>query len=69
MSLEAAGNEGKTEVIPENTKFGLPFNAKEKNYLLKKVTPEQVEVEYTDPKTGQKTNVTIDKGSFPAKKP
>lgn len=69
LSLEAAGNEGKTETIPENTKFALPFNAKEKNYLLKKVTPEQVEVEYTDPKTGQKSSVTIDKGSFPTKKP
>lgn len=69
MSLEASGNEGKLQSIPENTKFGLPFDAKEKNYLLKKVTPEQVEVECTDPKTGQKTSVTIDKGSFPTKKP
>lgn len=69
FSLEAAGHEGKIETVPENTKFGLPFDSKEKNYLLKTVTPTQVEVEYTDPKTGEKTTVTIEKGSFPTKKP
>ena len=69
MTLEAAGNEGKRETIPENTKFGLPFDSKQKDYLLKKVTPEQVEVEYTDPKTGTKSSVTINKGSFPTKNP
>lgn len=69
MTLEAAGNEGKSETIPENTRFGLPFSSAKKDYLLKTVTPERVEVEYTDPKTGEKSSVTINKGAFPTKKP
>lgn len=69
MTLEAAGEEGKRQTIPENTKFGLPFNNPQKDYLLKKVTPEKVEVEHTDPKTGTKSSVTINKGSFPTKNP
>lgn len=69
MTLEAAGNQGKRETIPENTRFGLPFGSAKKDYLLKKVTPEQVEVEYTDPKSGELSSVTINKGAFPTKKP
>lgn len=69
LSLEAAGNEGKRETIEENTQFGLPLDNPKKEYLLKKVTPENIEVEFTDPKTGEKTTVNINKGAFPTKAP
>ncbi len=68
LSLEAAGNEGKRATIEENTKFGLPLDSAKKDYLLKKVTPDNIEVEYTDPK-GEKTTVNIKKGAFPSKAP
>lgn len=67
MILEAAGNEGKRETIEENTRFGLPFDSKSKDYLLKKVTPDEIEVEYTDPKSGEKTLYKGSKGAFPTK--
>jgi len=69
LSLEAIGNEGKQETIKENTRFGLPFDSPKKDYLLKKVTPDGVEVEYTDPLSGAKKSVSIHKGAFPDKAP
>lgn len=69
ISLEAVGSEGKRQTIMENTTFGLPFDSPKKDYLLKKVTPDAIEVEYTDPKSGEKTTVEIAKGGFPAKVP
>ncbi|MCX6875740.1 MAG: thrombospondin type 3 repeat-containing protein [Verrucomicrobia bacterium] len=68
LSLEAIGSEGKKETIKENTTFGLPFDSPKKDYLLKKVTPEQIEVEYPDTK-GEKKSVTIRKGAFPETSP
>jgi len=65
LTLEAVGESGKDETVKENTTFGLPFDSPKKDYLLKKVTPEEVEVEYTDPATGAKKTATIHKGSFP----
>jgi hypothetical protein len=67
LSLEAAGNEGKNESIEEFTRFGLPFDSPNKDYLLKKVTPDEIEVEHTDPKTGEKTLFKASKGGFPTK--
>jgi hypothetical protein len=67
MTLEAAGNEGKRETIEENTRFGLPFESTSKDYLLKKVTPDEIEVEHTDPKSGEKTLYKGSKGAFPTK--
>lgn len=69
LSLEAAGNQGKTETVEENTRFGLPFDAKTKDYLLKKVTPDEIEVEYTDPKSGEKSLYKGSKGAFATKAP
>ncbi|MEI7910821.1 MAG: Amuc_1099 family pilus-like system protein [Verrucomicrobiota bacterium] len=69
LTLEAIGYEGKSETIKENTSFGLPFDSAKKNYLLKKVTPDDAEVEYTDAATGAKKTVTIHKGSFPETSP
>ena len=69
LTLEAIGNEGKRETVKENTSFGLPLDSAKKDYLLKKVTPEEVEVEYTDASTGAKKTVTIHKGSFPEMSP
>jgi hypothetical protein len=68
LTLEAIGCEGKNEVVKENTSFGLPFDAAKKDYLLKKVTPDSIEVEYTDA-TGSKKSVSIRKGSFPEAAP
>jgi len=64
LTLEASGNEGKRETIAENTPFGLPFSNPKKEYRLKTVTPEQVEVEHLE----TKATVTIRKGEFPTKK-
>lgn len=47
LSLEAIGESGKQFKIEENTRFALPSNNPKKEYLLKKVTPEAIEVEYT----------------------
>jgi hypothetical protein len=65
LSLEAIGAEGKNEKIEENTQFGLPFDNPKKDYTLKKITPEGIEVEYADPKTGAKKIASIRKGAFP----
>ncbi|KAB2639151.1 MAG: hypothetical protein DVB25_06210 [Verrucomicrobia bacterium] len=65
LSLEAIGYEGKPETIKENTRFGLPFDSPKKDYLLKKVSPDGVEVEYTDAVSGAKKTALIHKGSFP----
>jgi hypothetical protein len=64
FSLEALGLAGQDFKVEENTPFALPQDAKEKNYLLKSVTPEKVEVEYTAP-DGTKQTVEIPKGSMP----
>ncbi|MCW1886142.1 hypothetical protein OKA04_15500 [Luteolibacter flavescens] len=48
LDLRAIGYGGKEFKVEERTKFALPPDAPEKNYLLKKVTPTGIEVEYTD---------------------
>lgn len=63
LSLEALGLNGKEFKVEENTTFALPSDASKKDYLLQKVTPASIFVEYTDSKTGGKKTVEIKKGS------
>ncbi|MEI6654003.1 MAG: Amuc_1099 family pilus-like system protein [Verrucomicrobiota bacterium] len=65
LTLEAIGNEGKSETLKENTPFALPFDGPKKEFLLKKVTPDSVEIESTDAASGNKKTTTIRKGAFP----
>lgn len=57
LVLEAIGEEGKEFKVLENTKFSLPIKGGEKRYLLKKITPDALTVEFTD---GEGKNQTID---------
>ncbi len=68
LSLEALGESGKPYKVEENTRFGLPFSSDKKDYLLKSVTPEKIEVEYTDPAGGVKT-LEIPKGGMSSPTP
>lgn len=62
LDLQAIGYEGKEFRVEERTKFALPPDAPEKNYTLKKVTPEAIEVEYTDA-AGATQTLEIKKGN------
>lgn len=64
LDLQAIGYEGKEFKVEERTKFALPPDAPEKNYMLKKVTPEAIEVEYTDA-AGATQSLEIKKGGTP----
>jgi hypothetical protein len=64
LTLEAAGKEGQEFTIEENTRFGLPADSEKKDYLLKKVTPDAIEVEFTT-STGETQTLSIPKGSLP----
>jgi hypothetical protein len=55
LKLEALDQGGTEFKIEENTTFGLPSNSEKKDYLLKSVTPEKIEVEYTAPDGSKKT--------------
>lgn len=55
LVLEALGNQGKEFKIEENTTFSLPPDGAKKDYLLKTVTPEKIEVEFTAPDGTKKT--------------
>ncbi|BCX46529.1 conserved hypothetical protein [Haloferula helveola] len=46
LELNAVGEGGKQFKVEENTKFSLPSGGEEKNYLLKRVTPDEIEVEW-----------------------
>jgi len=50
LDLRALKYKGQEFKVEENTKFALPPDAAEKNYTLKKVTPQGIEVEYKDGK-------------------
>jgi hypothetical protein len=63
LSLEAIGLSGKEFKVEERTTFALPPNAPKKEYLLKKVTPASITVEYTDSEGKTKT-LEITKGSL-----
>jgi hypothetical protein len=62
LDLQAIGYEGKEFKVEERTKFALPPDAPEKKYTLKKVTPDAIEVEYTDA-AGATQTVEIKKGN------
>ncbi len=64
LSLEALGMSGEEFKIEENTTFALPPDSPKKNYLLKKVTPDSITVEFTDAQGNPKT-VEINKGTMP----
>jgi len=64
LTLEATGWNGKEFKVEENNKFALPPNAKEKNYLLKEVTPASIIVEFEE-SPGKTKTLTINKGSIP----
>jgi len=64
LSLEAIGYAGKEFKVEENTTFALPPNAAKKDYLLKKVTPASIIVEFKDSQGNSKT-LEINKGSLP----
>ncbi len=64
LSLEALGISGKEFKVEENTTFALPPGSDKKDYKVLKVTPQSVEVEYTDA-SGAKKTVSINKGSMP----
>lgn len=52
LELRALGLEGRNFKVEENTRFALPEDAKEKKYLLKRVTPSEIEIEWeTDGET------------------
>jgi len=62
LDLQAIGEKGKVFPVEEGTKFALPSSAKEKNYLLKEVTPESIVVEF-EGESGPES-VTIPKGGL-----
>ena len=64
LSLEALGLGGTEFKVEENTPFALPPTAPKKDYLLKKVEPDSVVVEFTDAQGALKT-LKINKGSMP----
>ncbi|MCH7224516.1 Amuc_1099 family pilus-like system protein [Haloferula sp. A504] len=46
LELRALGMGGKEFKVEENTRFALPPDGDDKKYLLKNVTPEQIEIEW-----------------------
>ncbi|MCW1922945.1 hypothetical protein OKA05_10315 [Luteolibacter arcticus] len=64
LDLKAIGFGGKEFKVEEMTKFALPPDAPTKDYLLKKVTPAGIEVEYAD-KDGKTQTLEIPKGGTP----
>lgn len=61
LRLDALGKGSEEFKVEENTTFSLPNGSDKKNYLLKSVTPEAIEVEYTGA-DGTKKTVQIPKG-------
>ena len=64
LSLEALGMEGREFKVEENMTFALPPENPNKNYLLKKVSPEAILIEHpaTD---GSRKSIEIKKGQLP----
>jgi len=63
LDLQALGMAGREFKVEERTDFALPPDAEEKKYHLKSVTPEQIEVTWTE--DGEERSVTIPKGQLP----
>lgn len=64
FSLEALGMEGREFKVEENTAFALPPDNPNKNYLLKKVSPDVIVIEYPDA-DGSRKSIEIKKGQLP----
>lgn len=64
FTLEALGMEGREFKVEENTVFALPPENPNKNYLLKKIIPGVVTIEYTAA-DGSKKSIEIKKGNQP----
>ena len=64
LSLEALGLEGREFKVEENTTFAVPPDNSNKNYLLKKVSPEAIVVEYPA-SDGSRKSIEIKKGQLP----
>jgi hypothetical protein len=64
LSLEALGLEGREFKVEENTTFSMPPDHPNKNYLLKKVSPEAIIVEYPA-SDGSRKSIEIKKGQLP----
>lgn len=62
IELHANGQNGKQLVVEEGTKFALPFDAAEKSYLMKTITPNSIQVEYTG-KDGSTKTLDLAKGT------
>jgi hypothetical protein len=68
FTLDAVGRSGEEFQVEENTRFALPHDAKEKQYVLKSVTPEKIVIEYK--KSGLPVEVIeILKGAMPIQAP
>lgn len=61
FTLEALGGNGKQFQVEENTPFALPPEAATKDYIITKMTPESMTVEYPGPDKTRKT-IEIQKG-------
>jgi hypothetical protein len=68
LSLKAIGLGGQDFKVEERTSFALPPSAEKKEYLVKKVTPASIEVEYPA-SDGSKQTVVIPKGGLPTLTP
>jgi len=64
LSLEALGMEGREFKVEENMTFALPPENPNKNYLLKKVSPEAILIEYPAA-DGSRKSIEIKKGQLP----
>lgn len=60
LRLEALGLGAEKWEVEENTRFALPSDAPEKEYLLKEITPDRIIVEYVDA-NGEKKPMPIEK--------
>jgi hypothetical protein len=60
LDLRALGMDGKEFKVEENTRFALPPDGEDKKYLLKTVTPDQIEIEWEV--DGQTQSRVIPKG-------
>jgi hypothetical protein len=64
LTLEALGLEGREFKVEENTTFALPPESPNKNYLIKKVSPEAITIEYPAA-DGSRKSIEIKKGQLP----
>ena len=64
LSLEAIGKKGMEFKVEENTTFSVPSGGTQKDYKILSVSPDAIEVEYSD-LSGAKKTTKISKGGLP----